>query len=111
MLIQLLYATYLAERQSTSFGEAVKADLLPVKYVSSGELDWDSNVDGLPDGVSNDYTIYAISEGKLYFGDLSSGDGSTPEDRPTTMHIALKPNAVRRYIGNLNLRSGPAKLC
>jgi len=76
-------ATYLGDLQPTAFGDAIKADLVPIGYVSTGDFEWDSTTDGLPDGVESEFTIFAIANDRLYFGDFSTGSGETPQTRPT----------------------------
>jgi len=78
-------ATYRAELESTSLGEAIKTDMLASGYVmqnDSGILH-DSQSDGLPADVGDQYNIFLVNDGKLYGGLLSSGDSTTPETRPT----------------------------
>ena len=79
--------TYLADTQETSLGEAIKTDLIIIEAIltENGETVWDSNTDGIPADIDNEYQIFVVNNNRLYGGAFNSGDGLTPETRPTVI--------------------------
>lgn len=78
--------TYLTETVQTSLGAATKYDLTPVAFTNYENID--SAVDGIPVDIADIYGIYLVVNNRLYGGDLSSGAGSSPDNRPTRIDEA-----------------------
>ncbi len=78
-------ATYLADVQATSLGDAIKTDLIIKESImmNGSEVIWDSNIDGIPADITNEYQIFLVKNNRLYAGDYESGDSSTEQTRPT----------------------------
>jgi len=79
-------AAYLSEFEDTQFGRAIMTDMTITRLVmenESGETLIDSDIDGIPADANNQFQIFLVESELLYGGDLSSGDASTTETRPT----------------------------
>lgn len=86
IMFKTTYAvTYLPESLNTPLGAATKVDLLPVAYSDSDG--YNSGIDGIPVDVENAFLIFLAVDGKLYGGDITTGDGSSSDKRPTELSV------------------------
>lgn len=83
--------TYLADTQDTSLGAAIKTDLIIVAstLTEGAEVVWDSATDGIPPDITTEYSLFIVSDNRLYGPDFSTGDATTPQTRPTNLNTSF----------------------
>jgi hypothetical protein len=74
---------YHSEIAETSEGDAIMVDLTPVSYTDHDEVD--SNIDGLPDDIVDEYHIFRVVNNIIFGGDFTTGNGDSEESRPSEL--------------------------